>query len=466
MALSPARLWSLGAILLATLLVIAPKLSAEPVSGTDTLPAAPTSPAAEKIPEVDEAIKSFLAMDFTAASKKLEEAAAKYPDLPPAAVIMASLYSQANMPNGVRPSLEQAVKDAAADPQAYVVLGDLALRESRVTEADLLFTKANALLAAFKGSPKRKAMLEPQIIAGQATVAEARENWKGAQKLLEAWSKLDAKNAGIMLRMARALFKQADAAGAYEMLKKARATDANAMTAEAVLAQLYEEFGDRANAKKWMDKALKAAPEDLRTHLVAAQWALQTDQIDMAKTEAAAALKIDPKSLDAKIVRGIVDLYLKDYRGAELYFESAHLQSPSNFAATNNLALALAEQEDASKKTRAVEYAQSNRRQYQRSAEAASTLGWVLFKADQLDAAEQELKAAVSPGNFSQDTAYYVAAVSAKRGNNEQAQMVLKAALTNKQPFSKREEAKALLDKIEKELKSKPAEKAAPAPKK
>ena len=110
------------------------------------------------------------------------------------------------------------------------------------------------------------------------------------------------------------------------------------------------------------------------------QWALETEQLPEAEKQATAALQIDPKSLDAKILCGVIALFKKDFAGAERYFEAAHLQSPRNFAATNNLALVLIEQKDEAKKRRALEYAQNNVQQNPKSAEAASTYGWVLYK--------------------------------------------------------------------------------------
>jgi tetratricopeptide (TPR) repeat protein len=148
------------------------------------------------------------------------------------------------------------------------------------------------------------------------------------------------------------------------------------------------------------------------------------------------------------VLRGVVALFQKDYEGAATFFEAAHLQSPSAFAASNNLALALCELKDEAKLRRALEYATTNARQYPKETEAASTYGWVLYKAGQIDAAEQALRQAASSGNISSDTAYYLAQVSVDRKRIDDAKQLLKAALNNQRPFSKRQEAQALLDKI------------------
>jgi len=77
----------------------------------------------------------------------------------------------------------QAIKDNPNDPQAYTFFADLALRDRRVTEARLLFEKADSLMLKFTVA-KRKKALEPQILAGLAMTSEAREDWAGAKQYI------------------------------------------------------------------------------------------------------------------------------------------------------------------------------------------------------------------------------------------------------------------------------------------
>jgi tetratricopeptide (TPR) repeat protein len=280
-------------------------------------------------------------------------------------------------------------------------------------------------------------------------VAEARGDWAAAQEHLDAWLKIDPDNAVAMQRMARALFQQKNPAKALEFLRKAKEANDDVLTPEAQLARFYHEFGDQKNAQIWMDQALKKAPKDVRTHLVAAQWFLESGQLDKAAQEAATAMKLDPKSLEAQIFRGVVALFQKDYKSAETYFQQAHVQSPSNFAASNNLALALAEQDDSLKQRRALEYAQANVRQHQRSAEALSTYGWVLYKLGQVDEAERALRAAAGAGRLAPDTAYYMAVVANAKGRKDEAVQLLQAATKADGPFANRNEAQELLKQLQ-----------------
>ena len=201
------------------------------------------------------------------------------------------------------------------------------------------------------------------------------------------------------------------------------------------------------------DQCLDPGAKDLKTRLVAGHWALQSGRLEDAQTQAAAALQIDPTSLSAKILRGVVAIFQKDYTTAERYFELARLQSPKNFSAGNDLALALVEQDDKTKQHRALEYAESNLRLYQRTpqaAEAASTYGWVLCKLGQLDEAEKWLQHAVSGGQVSPDTAYYYAVLLKERGRDAQAKQWLEGALKSTSPFAMRQDAAARDGKLKK----------------
>jgi tetratricopeptide (TPR) repeat protein len=185
------------------------------------------------------------------------------------------------------------------------------------------------------------------------------------------------------------------------------------------------------------------------TRLVAARWSLETDQLKQAAEQADAAVQLDAKSPDALFLRGVIALFSKDYKKASECFQKVLDQSPSNFGASNNLALALVEQDDASKK-KALEYAEMNVRQFPNQAEAFSTLGWVYYKLSRLDDAEGALRKALSSGQLSGDTAYFVARVSVDRDRKDEARQILEHAVKLPGSFAMRNEAKELLGQLTK----------------
>jgi tetratricopeptide (TPR) repeat protein len=414
---------------------------------------------APQMQEINDALARFKDRDLDGCVKLLEAAVKKNPDLSPVYVLLAQIYSAANVPQGVLQSLETQIQKTPDDPEAYVILAQVALRDQRISEAELLLNKANGLLPKLDKNPKRRDQLSPAVVSGLAQVYQAREDWTTAKKYLDQWLKLSPKNADALRQTASVLFKQKDVDGALAKLKEAKAIDEKTLTPEAIIAIYWQRSGDKEakdNAKKWMASALKASPDDLNTQLVAAQMAIDSEQLEDAQNRAVAALRINPSSQDAKKVRGIVALFQKDYKAAEINFESAHLKDPDDFAAKNNLALALVEQKDESKKRSALGYAKSNWEQYQKTnnaIEAASTLGWVLYKLNQIDESDKALQAAISgsAGSPPADTAYYAAVVASEKNRKEEAKNYLKYSLKSSAPFTMKPEAKALLEQLNKQ---------------
>ena len=173
--------------------------------------------------------------------------------------------------------------------------------------------------------------------------------------------------------------------------------------------------------------------------------------MDEAQKHAIAAAQIDPKSTDAKFLRGLIALCQKDYTAGELFFESILQKSPNDFAASNNLALALVGQDDEAKSRRALEYAEANVQKLPKSSNAASTYGWVLYKLGRLDDAEKALRTAASLGKVSVDTAYFTARLEVDRGHKAEAKQLLESALKEAKGLSMfRQEAEELLEQLKK----------------
>ena len=170
----------------------------------------------------------------------------------------------------------------------------------------------------------------------------------------------------------------------------------------------------------------------------------------MASKHAKAAMQIAPKSSEARFFRGMIALLEKEYEAAEPYLEAAVKRSPGNFPYSNNLVLALIGQEDESKNRRALELAEANVKQYPKSADAAVTYGWVLYKLGRLDDAEKALRGASSIVHSDVDAAYVAARVAIDRGRKAEAKAMLESALKGAMPFVFRQDAEELLGELKK----------------
>ncbi|MFM8435728.1 MAG: tetratricopeptide repeat protein, partial [Planctomycetia bacterium] len=145
--------------------------------------------------EVTGAINRFRDRDIDGCRAILERVKSNNPKLPPPGVMMAMLWLSVNQLGPARAELEDSVIKFAKDPEPYLMMGDLAFQERRVTDADMLFKEATRLTAEYADNAKRKRDFDIRCNAGSAAVAEARKQWELAQKHLQAWIDLDPDNA-------------------------------------------------------------------------------------------------------------------------------------------------------------------------------------------------------------------------------------------------------------------------------
>lgn len=418
-------------------------------TGRAAVAAEGTASAQAKIPELEDAAKAFRIGDYDGAMRAMQAAAKKHADLPPAEVMMASWFAAGNQPALTHDACQRAVIAAPNDPEPYQILGELAVRNREIVEATLLFDKAMLLVASAKEVTPRLKTIKLRALAGLAAAAQARQAWDAAQSHLEALLAEDPKNATALQQLGQALFMQKKEDLALEKLREAAKLNDALLGGEATLAQLYHQIGDQKNAGKWMLEAINANPRDPKTRVLAAQWSYDIGKFDQAEEQAKAAVQLDPGSLNAQLIRGAVALIRKDFKTAQEFYEKAHLQSPSNLTATSNLALALAEQEDESKRRLALEYAQINARVYPEQSEAVAILGWALYRAGRLDEAQSTLGKAISLPRPSPDTFYFTARVLAERGRKDEARMLLQSPLMKSTaPYLMRKEAEALLEEL------------------
>jgi len=464
---------------LATATVILVVAGAGPVSAQPQISSSAAAPAAQQqFPELQEALKLLSERKVPECFKKLEEAARRHPELPSAHVLMYQILSQLNQPNAAKFELERAAHTTPSDPEPFVILGNLALSERRVAEATADYEKAQALLASYPNAARKK-IIETQTLSGIAQVAEVWEDWIGAEARLRKFLQLAPDDLLAHQRLARSLFWQTKVSDAYAVLKEGKQIDReNAkkpgareqfLTPEAIMAQFYEQYetsgSTTGNAELWYNGALKNAKDDLATRLEVAKWALgKKGKLNMVKDQAEAALRIEAAdnalppdqrkyagSTVGRMLRGLVALWEKDWPEAEKYFEKIILESPNDFGARNNIALALVEQNDLTKKKRALDYAEANYRDNKNNADALSTLGWVYFRRNEFDQAglalDQAIKAA--GGNLTNaDTITYVAHILYHRDRKWETKALLEEILKSDRPFSMRPEAEKLYENV------------------
>lgn len=446
------------AALMAVLIMTSSRSSADPLGAADL-----NSTEQEQVSEdVKDALTDFQSGRIDEARSKLEEAGKKNPDLAPAELILAQWFIMARLPQQARQAIEVTITKYPNDPTAFVALGELNLQNNCVTEAELLFLRTNEAIKAFKGSVKRKNDAQRRMYMGLSQVNARRGKNELAIQYLGYVIKADPKNSGAYEYMGRIYFNMNKETDALNAFKQAKAANPKFVQPEALMALLFQDKDNQPKAKEYMIKAINAAKMDLDVRLIAAQWALRIGDVTTAAGQADAALKLAENNAErrseAELLRGVIALWEKKYSVAEQYFSKVLVTSPTNFAATNNLALALCEstdpKSDPERMKRATEYAELNLSRNTQNPEAFSTAAWVVYKAGDYQKAAELLQQSIklSNGRPSDDTAYYLAATLVKLGSAEQikqAKEILNKLLENKKNiFLMRSEAEVLQNQI------------------
>jgi tetratricopeptide (TPR) repeat protein len=412
-----------------------------------------------KYQDVDTAIERLRAGNVAGARDSLKIARQKNPDLPPANTMLAQILFRFNQGAAGRSALEQAAVESPEDPAAYVYLGELAYQGRRLVEAKMLYEKGQQLADRYTTNDKRKKRLLINLHGGFASIAEVREDWAEAKKHLEALKALDPNNVVARTRLGRVIFKMA--AGdrqqenqAYREFQQLHKIDSKTTAHPDVnMALLYENAGRRANAKTMMNNAATRDGENIQTRLAVTKWAMEANEMAMAKENADAALALDGNSLQAKLLVGVIARFNNDLPAAETAFKQAHLQAPTNLDAITQLTLVLVGQDDEKKRQEALEYARLNARIYsdltkQSGREAAVSLGWVLSRLGENAAAVRTVQQAINAGSISADSSYHAAQILFDSGLTDLAGKILSTTLQSDTVFPNRTSAEQLLAKI------------------
>lgn len=415
-------------------------------SATDDPASTTATPA---YPEVEDALIVFRRGNLDGALKLLQDARTKHEELPPADVMLARFCFAHKQADRGKQLLERAVANAPEDPEAYVLLANFAQAAGNLADADSMFERSLEKAQAMAEKNPRRERLIAASLAGLALVDERRQLWPQAEQHLLAWSQLDPENPGPVSRRANVLFQQQkydDARAAFAQLGEL--VEKTALP-EIQMGLLFEQAGERDQAKAEMQAALTKQPEDLATRLAVANWALYAGDLATAQANVDKALQLDPDAIAAKLMRGILYRFQNKPAEAEQIFRAVHSESPTNFDATNHLALALAAQEDNAKLRQALEYAQLNARAHRdlRSnlgRTAGATLAWVQLKTGNQQAARKTIEQVLKSGQFPPQAGYYAAEIYRAAGANELAKKLVGAAVASPRDFPEKSSAREL----------------------
>jgi len=355
---------------------------------------------------------------------QLKAARVKAENLPPVDLMLARLHFSHNKAAAGKQLLEEVAVAEANHPEVYLLFGNVALNEGRLTDAMLHFERSMNVGIPEEWTDDQKVALAREAFSGLAAVAEKRGDWYKAQVALKQLTKINPGDAKIRDRLGAALFMLGREEEAFDQFQTAARQDANMNEPEVSMAVMHLRRQEYEKAAQAFQNALQKYPNDGRICYEAAGMHLLTDNAQQAKrlADKAAALGLDTREL--KMQRGYIARQLRDYEAAEKHFSAALAQSPADFEAINQLALVLAEQDDEAKQQRALELATLNVRRYPKSAPALSTSGWVYYKLGRKDEARRALQLAAAQPQVRSETLYYLARLLWESGDKDDARKV------------------------------------------
>ncbi len=393
-------------------------------------------------PEAEAAVDAYLAGNPELAYRLLKELYDANPDSDPPGVMLALLYSNNERFLEMRRELEKTAEDYPGDPEAFLQLAGIDVREGRYLEAALLLERADKLNAEYAARfPKstRIVYLREETLNVRALLAERRGRFDEAAELTQKVVDANPKNVQARWNLGYLAVKLNRLDDAEKAFDEAAALDerlwpgwlqvATTLDAEDRLDEAFE----RLQAQGAL---IETAARRERAQL--ARLYLRWNKLDEAAALVGELEAEGKNDFDGWALRGWVALYAGGYAVAEDAFRRATFIDGTSFEASNGLALALLDQRNKEKLAQARAIAAKNYRAYPDSQDAAATYAWTLF----LSGAAREADAIFGPmlesGEFSPTVAYYLAEIANVREDKSLALTLLDLALRSKGNFPKR----------------------------
>ncbi len=406
-----------------------------------------------KYDKVQRAIELFQAKELKASQEMLAAVKKEHPEIAPSEVLLGLLHFAAQQRAAGEASLDDAILKYPHDPEAFILIAELAMRDRHRPVAQLGYDRAQQALAQFEGNDWRKKVLQIRLHAGMSSLEETRGRHKESIAHLKQWIELDPQNPLAIGSLGRQLFRSgqyADARTEFENLVKLAP---NAPPVDIAMGRLYSDAGMEDEALKSMTAAVTQFGDDIRTRITVAEWSLSNNHLALANENVEAALKIDKDAIGALVLKARIARLENDHKTAESILSAAILAHPNDFTISNELARTLAVLDDEEKRKTGLKYAQRSfqfikDRKTPAGRESVMTFAWLLLKNGEPEKAEKVLHSMPENSTVSSENAYIAGEIYAARTRRELAKQTLKAALANKAPFPGRDNAEKLLKEL------------------
>jgi tetratricopeptide (TPR) repeat protein len=407
-------------------------------------------------PKITQGITAAIAGNDDEATRLFREAVAEEPDIAPPGLDVAGRLANSSddsRAEKVMYWIEKTAEDFPNDPEAFLLLAELAIDEQRYVEAGLLVKHAEPLVAAMPDKSLRKIPLTGRSMLIYVSMAENRNRWAEAvellQKMIVKWSD----RTELVFRLGRDQFKSGKRDDGIATIKKwAEQTKGqpNEQSVTLIIFGLYENEGLHDDAWSYLEQAIKTEPENVRLQVQASQIKLRQGELDTAKKFLETAIKLAPTNPFVERQQAVIALYDKDFAKAEKLFEMLLIEYPADRTIRSGLALALCSQDNSIKLKRAVQLVNESYRNNPDDIETAESVALVSIWQGNTEFAEQILTERFDRGEMSPVGAYYIALVYNRSKRKEEAKIFLEASLSGTN-FPQRADAEKLKEELDKD---------------
>ncbi|MFN9719911.1 MAG: hypothetical protein ACK58L_14520 [Planctomycetota bacterium] len=386
----------------------------------------PKSPAAKAIEAAQTAISK---RNKDEARKSLENLATD-PNTVHPEILLSELLSLAGYAGDGRAVLEQFSSKQPQRIDLLLAFCELAVREKRWFDG---WTLANSSVRAEvpdHWSPTFRKHVTDRLQTLKAICCEGRGDWKGAQEIYANFVTGDAASTDAISGLGRTSFHLGDAKASLRYFEQLKQLKPETMPPQLLLAQMYEMTGKPEEAEVSYREALKASSgiEATKVALAFARRLIQTNQPGPAAELLTDEIKDSPENeTERRFLQALVARMEGRTEDARKILSPLHQQNPTTFVISNQLALVLSRNDDESLRARALQIAEGNVRNLQRSSDAWATLGWIQFQLGDPGTAEKSIANAAQLGPLNRDTVYYLLQLKKAQGDAQAVELLEKA---------------------------------------
>ena len=378
------------------------------------------------------AIAHLHAGEIGLAQGALAEALRREPNFIEARLLLAELNLRTGAVRVALADLEQVIHQRPGTIGVYPLLGAAYLATGQPAKAREAFER---FAAAVPSDPRGPYLVGTALLA-QGNIPDARKAFEVALTLksdfLEPLSQLVAMDLGA---------KRSQTAVARVSRQIARHPDSSGL--QQLLGDVYANMRDVTSAEAAYLKAIELDSKSSAPYLRLAHLYTASGKPTEALQRLDAALTVDPRNVTAHMLTGLIHQGRGDIDAAQKAYQRALDINPHFAPAANNLAWLLTEYgRDAD---RALELAKAARKAAPRDPQIADTLGWVLYKHGQYHSAIALLTESADRLANNPTIHYHLGMAHSQAGNSDAAQKALQTALSSKEDFPGKAEARTTL---------------------